>query len=91
MPPLHPQTERVLGKNTKVWMTRYDYDINLEPETHTELTYVLRGFDGIDLNEAEDQVEIAGGGGQVGSQRTGYKEDSKHLSLIHISEPTRPY
>ena len=79
---------RLLGKNSKVYLTSYGFDGVLESATRTELTAALRGFDGIDLGEVEDLVEISGGGDQIGQQRAGYAEGTSSF-VVDDNDETR--
>ena len=66
--------KRVLGKNSTVFAQLYDFDGETLLGSPLELTYSLRGFDGIEINEVEDTVEVTGGGDDSAQQRAGYIE-----------------
>ena len=61
----------------------------LSSELMEALYCEIRSFFKLPL-EIKKQYEVEGGGGQIGYTSFG-KEHAKNLSLIHISDPTRPY
>ena len=46
-----------------------------------DVSATLRGWDGIDINQEEDEREIPGGGKRVGTQYLGYKEGQSSMTV----------
>ena len=72
---------RVLGKNAVTYAQLYDFDGTNLIGPKLELTDSLLGFDGIEINEVEDTVEITGGGDESAQQRAGYVEVSGSFQI----------
>ena len=67
------------------------------PTLHLQNVHLTRGitpvFAGLQLELTEDRIGLIGnnGAGKTSLLRCAYRFQRPCLSLIHISEPTRPY
>lgn len=57
------------------------YETALHGDTLVDISATLRGFDGIDINEVQDDREIPGGGAQIGRQKLGYREGTSNFTV----------
>ena len=57
------------------------FEIALHGDTQVDISATLRGFDGITINEVQDDREIPGGGAQIGRQKLGYREGTSNFTV----------
>lgn len=69
-----------MPRDTRVKGSAATLEVALHGQPLVEVSGNLRGLDGFDMNEPEDDREIPGGGTQVGRQGLGYREGTSSFT-----------